>query len=622
MVKVTLRSRVVYILLLMTMVITYAVLNHTEYSFNPTSGVAIPPEQSIIKNESNHSTERTLLPLTIATYARNEGSYLAEWVEFHYLNGVTDIIIYDHGSTDITEKVIRALDRHNKVKLTHIKANEVFLECMEASTSNGCRIMAERDAITRTQGKSRWLGFLDINEFLWPVQSGTSISDILQAKYNSADVLDLTATIWGSNDIPKKVQADPTNHYYPLVLGTYFKRADPATHLIGDVPFYSHAILVNPLTVRNDYYQSRKCKIDCVKREIKVLADDLRINNYKYKSRAEAASRNPPLVLDDITEISMNLIQDESIFYQLPNLIYRLESIQLLEPLYGNVEELFDRELLHKMHDNKAMDTNFEKPQICAAFLSCKRYPLLKRAMSAFIRYMHDFEPGVTYEIAVWDNGGGPDITENILKDFPIDSIVLSSRNVGLAKSLNGLFFGLCKAPYILSLEEDWEARIESWPKSMPIIQMAMDVLELDEKVLEVWVRDFGWEWDIHQKRDPWTLTPRNELFKEFFENGQAQYRRQFAGDLGWGAYSNGASLKHKARLESIGNFESANGEGIMARKVRDAGYASAHICNIQSEDILLNNRCNSTQGSGQMLFRHIGHVKSSPGHNDYNGRT
>jgi GT2 family glycosyltransferase len=265
------------------------------------------------------------------------------------------------------------------------------------------------------------------------------------------------------------------------------------------------------------------------------------------------------------------------------------------------------------LYHNIADDKNITfVPDICVVLLSCKRQELLKRTLTAFIKYMYQVEPTITYEFLLWDNGGSTSDLDLLLYEFPIDKLIISRQNMGIAFALNNLFFSACRSPYILSLEEDWEAKYEKWPKNFPALSMSQKILDSDSTVLEVWLRDFDLNFPDHTKnRSSWMLTPKYDEFILRAKHGQIQYRRQFSGDI-WGAYTNGASLKDRKKLEKIGKFKGVNGESNFALRVKEAGYASAHLCPNQVK------HCEESEIVSAILFQHIGTSGRSSGHKKF----
>ncbi|KAJ3251635.1 hypothetical protein HK103_002222 [Boothiomyces macroporosus] len=286
-------------------------------------------------------------------------------------------------------------------------------------------------------------------------------------------------------------------------------------------------------------------------------------------------------------------------------------------------------------HDHKAAVDLFElhkplhfardsPPDMCVILLSCKRPLLLKRTVSAFVSYMHTNEPNITYEMILWDNGSERDLLRDYIQTLPIDRFIFSRVNVGIAYAFDQLIFQQCRSPYILSLEEDWE--VGPGFDHMPLIQMAMNVIDTDEKVLEVWLRYDSEEYKKINETQ-WMLTPSMENIQRDIDQGQVMYHRQ-QGDpdntvSGAGSYTNGASLKSRARLEQIGRFQpppsDTNGETWFQMKVNKAGYACAHLCMVQSSDIKLRNRCSESERGVDLppMFVHIGTNGRSPGHQD-----
>eukprot|EP00026_Physarum_polycephalum_P021444 Phypoly_transcript_24695.p1 GENE.Phypoly_transcript_24695~~Phypoly_transcript_24695.p1 ORF type:complete len:164 (-),score=22.85 Phypoly_transcript_24695:51-491(-) len=142
---------------------------------------------------------------------------------------------------------------------------------------------------------------------------------------------------------------------------------------------------------------------------------------------------------------------------------------------------------------------------------------------------------------------------------------------------------------------------------------MALSILKNDPKVLEVWLRDVNNEHPVHHNRDVnWTFIAATENIP------QVQYKRQYKhkgeGD-GWGAYTNGASLKRKSSLEQIGKMIEIDGELEYAQRAGNMGWASGILCYLPKGCDDQYARLNSDTG----LFFHIG-AQRSPGRKDFSG--
>ena len=80
-----------------------------------------------------------------------------------------------------------------------------------------------------------------------------------------------------------------------------------------------------------------------------------------------------------------------------------------------------------------------------------------------------------------------------------------------------------------------------------------------------------------------------------------------------WGAYTNGATLKHADRLKSVKIEKGYNLEDTNAKKVNAIGFSSAYLCPDMNQNNSKNNRCYDNRHRGDQLFRHLG-FKRSPG--------
>lgn len=304
------------------------------------------------------------------------------------------------------------------------------------------------------------------------------------------------------------------------------------------------------------------------------------------------------------------------------------DSKQEKSPLFGTIvsRPYFDPSLFHKhslVPKNKTI-----VPEICVAFLSCKRIEYLRRTLKAIIIYFAQVEPTIIYEIAVLDNNSGPEALQEILNEYPIDVVIVRRQNIGIAEGLDVLFQGACRSPFILSLEDDWEARATNWSVAIPVMAMSMHVLMTDPLVLEIWLRDWTNGLPGHRNRTEWLLAPKNPSLL----NGRPVMYRRLGRTPGsvWGGYTNGASLKHREKLLRVGHMKvheknkivDFNGEYRYAVRVMNSGYTSAHLCLPMWQAELKCNLISTKEEPFQMLglFAHLGGDARSPGHADFHG--
>jgi hypothetical protein len=109
--------------------------------------------------------------LAIVLIVKDEGSYLAEWLEFHRMVGVDHVYIYDNGSTDDTAQVLQPYLQSGFVTripwATYDRLGRVQYQAFAHALANFGPLW-------------RWLAFIDADEFLFPMR-GDSLKSVLDA---------------------------------------------------------------------------------------------------------------------------------------------------------------------------------------------------------------------------------------------------------------------------------------------------------------------------------------------------------------------------------------------------------------------------------------------------------
>lgn len=147
---------------------------------------------------------------------------------------------------------------------------------------------------------------------------------------------------------------------------------------------------------------------------------------------------------------------------------------------------------------------------------------------------------------------------------------------------------------------------------NLPALQMSMSILEENEDILEVWLRDEN-DWKGLGNRTNW-LTTQIKISEN--RSQKVQFRKQYSLGSEWGVYTNGASLKSTKALQKIGLFNGVNGEPKYAQRAVDAGFASAHICT-EPDQSCPEGWSSFGKWGYKGLFEHIGTSGRSPGHAD-----
>jgi hypothetical protein len=168
--------------------------------------------------------------LGLCAIVRDEADYLAEWLEFHRLQGFEHIIIYDNGSSDETPAL---LSRYQDQGFVTVVPWAHFCGRFNAQT------LAYAHAIANFGAAFRWLAFLDVDEFLFPVE-GHDVSTVMR-QFEHSPAVAVYWTMFGTSGLEIR--------HNRLTTETYTHQARYTQY-----PVPEHAInqksIVNPYCVR------------------------------------------------------------------------------------------------------------------------------------------------------------------------------------------------------------------------------------------------------------------------------------------------------------------------------------------------------------------------------------
>jgi len=104
--------------------------------------------------------------LSVCAIFQNEAPYLKEWIVFHQLVGIEHFYLYNHGSIDHYKEVLQPYVASGCLE---------WVEVSEAATTidqfNALQVRCYNDCLARSRGVSQWVAFLDVDEYLMPMQT-------------------------------------------------------------------------------------------------------------------------------------------------------------------------------------------------------------------------------------------------------------------------------------------------------------------------------------------------------------------------------------------------------------------------------------------------------------------
>jgi hypothetical protein len=256
--------------------------------------------------------------LSIAAIYRDEAAYLREWVEFHRLTGVERFFLYNNFSSD----------NHRQVLAPYLETGEVVIHDWPVFPG---QVPAYNDAIKQHGAESRWIAFIDIDEFLFS-PTGRPLPEVL-AEYEQWPGVLANWAIYGSSGHATKPDG--------LITESYLMRSDDE-----DAKRMAKSI-VDPSRVErcggaHFFLYKEGSAVDEHGNEVPfgrtepASWEKLRVNHYFTRSLEEArrklsrrrpttgAIRNAALRRLEDTDKTLNVVRDEAISGYVPELRRRL----------------------------------------------------------------------------------------------------------------------------------------------------------------------------------------------------------------------------------------------------------------------------------------------------------
>lgn len=114
---------------------------------------------NMIKNKLNFPENNYYKDyISILTTIKNEAPYIKEWIEYHRIIGVERFYIYDNESTDNIKEVLES----------YIKEGIVIYNFFGGT---GKQLDIYEDGINRYGKNTFWMGIIDLDEFIVPVET-------------------------------------------------------------------------------------------------------------------------------------------------------------------------------------------------------------------------------------------------------------------------------------------------------------------------------------------------------------------------------------------------------------------------------------------------------------------
>lgn len=179
---------------------------------------------------TNKKSKQMKYNVSICAIFKNEAPYLKEWLEFNHLIGIDHFYMYNNNSNDDYLKVLKPYIKKGLVTLVQWPYNQQ-------------QIQSYKDCIEKYAGETKWLGFIDIDEFIVP-KSTDSIYDFLKPYEKKYGAVNIYWKLYGSSGL--------INRKLTGLVAEDFTVCWPKYCDIGKC-FYNTAFKIDMNTSRNNY---------------------------------------------------------------------------------------------------------------------------------------------------------------------------------------------------------------------------------------------------------------------------------------------------------------------------------------------------------------------------------
>lgn len=124
--------------------------------------------------------------VSVCAIFKNEATYLREWLEFNHLVGVEHFYMYNNNSEDDYETILKPYIEKGWVTLVQWPHNQKQME-------------SYMDCIERFSSETKWLGFIDIDEFIVP-KSTDNLYDFLK-KFENRGAVNIYWRLYGTSGL-------------------------------------------------------------------------------------------------------------------------------------------------------------------------------------------------------------------------------------------------------------------------------------------------------------------------------------------------------------------------------------------------------------------------------------
>lgn len=224
-----------------------------------------------LRRELKRNDKRPEHYLSVCAIAKNEGPYFKEWIEWHLKKGVDKFYIYDNESTDNTYDILKPYIDSGVVEYRFFPGRKKQLAAYD-------------DCLARHRYDTRWLAFIDIDEFIVPLKD-KNFTDFLK-RFEKFPAVEINWLVFGSNGNLKKSDAPVMERFTRHTVGNHILNRHVKS-IVDPRRIYNMIGCHEAARIEGKAADSNGNPIKKSFRDRTPRQDVIRINHYAVKSREE-----------------------------------------------------------------------------------------------------------------------------------------------------------------------------------------------------------------------------------------------------------------------------------------------------------------------------------------------
>lgn len=214
--------------------------------------------------------------LSLGGIFRMENSWLEEWIQYHLAIGVEHIILYnDDLDTHVSDRILRPYVERGLVENIPVRGTNGRIR----DDAQWRQYDAYREMIRNAVGRTRWLGLLDLDEFLFPREKDDLRE--MMSEYEEHDALAMNWTIYGSGGHltrpPTQIRHFLNRSEIYWDRNAFVKSIIKPERVLRDEPHHTHVFPTRNGTVNENHDPVRWISHE-------ISTEKIRINHYVVRS--------------------------------------------------------------------------------------------------------------------------------------------------------------------------------------------------------------------------------------------------------------------------------------------------------------------------------------------------